>query len=68
MKKFQIQDDYFRWLDILEHLKNQLNLKGIQCPHPDSFVMSGLREKGIWTCADVEMALFAYSSGILKQG
>lgn len=58
-------DDYFIWLNMLAEISNHLNHNNIHCPHPDSFVESGLREKGKWVCADVEMALFAYSSSIV---
>ncbi|HHW41621.1 MAG TPA: hypothetical protein GXX19_10840 [Syntrophomonadaceae bacterium] len=59
-------EEYFLWLDILTKIRNLLNKNGIQCPHPNAFVTSGLREKGKWTCADVEMALFAYSTRIVR--
>ncbi|MDK2986614.1 MAG: hypothetical protein PWQ96_2258 [Clostridia bacterium] len=58
--------DYFVWLNILTEIRDQLNNNDVRCSHPDVFVESGLREKGKWSCADVEIALFAYSSGIVR--
>ena len=54
---------YRLWINILRYIarKHQSN-----CPHPAKFVNDGLRRKGEWTPADVEMALFAYATGILK--
>ncbi len=59
--------DYLRWINILRYLASALNTAGVQCPHPDSFPTSGLRVKGKWLCADVEMALFAYATKELSQ-
>ena len=50
---------YGVWLDILRFFSNRLTRP---CLHPQSFVATGLRCKNMWTCADVEMALFAYAS------
>lgn len=50
---------YSQWINILRYLATQL---GNTCPHPEAFVEEGLRSKGRWTCADVEMALFCYAS------
>lgn len=57
---------YFEWLKILRYLKQNLNAKHISCLHPDIFLINSLREKGVWTCADVEMALFSYSSYVIN--
>ncbi len=54
---------YFQWLGIL---KTICSLLPANCPHPPAFVEHGLREKGVWTCADVEMALFTYASKQIK--
>ena len=50
--------EYGKWINILRYFTHKLPAN---CPHPSAFVEKGLREKGKWTCADVEMALFAYS-------
>lgn len=38
--------EYFRWLDLLNEMKDSLNSQGAACPHPDTFISRGLREKG----------------------
>ena len=50
--------EYGKWINILRYFAHNLPAN---CPHPPAFVEKGLREKGKWTCADVEMALFAYA-------
>jgi hypothetical protein len=52
-------DDYASWVNILRYFASALPAN---CPHPVTFVRSGLRKQGVWVCADVEMALFAYAS------
>ena len=52
-------DSYGLWLNILQYFLHELPK---DCPHPQTFVASGLRSKSEWACADVEMALFAYAS------
>ncbi len=56
--------EYGAWINILRYFAHEISE---DCPHPQNFMDSGLRTKGVWTCADVEMALFAYASAILKQ-
>jgi hypothetical protein len=51
--------DYANWVNILRYFASALPSN---CPHPARFVESGLRTKGLWLCADIEMALFAYAS------
>ena len=53
---------YGVWIDILRYFVLKLPAS---CPHPQRFIDEDLRESGKWTCADVEMALFAYASDIL---
>ena len=48
--------EYGKWVNILRYFSHCLPAN---CPHPPAFVEEGLREGGKWTCADVEMALFA---------
>jgi hypothetical protein len=55
-------DGYGTWIAILNDITATLNSTGIVCPHPDPFVSYGLRQRGIWLPADVEMALFSYAS------
>ena len=52
-------DEYAVWINILRYCARSLHQK---CPHPPSFVGGGLRQQGVWNCADVEMALFSYAS------
>lgn len=54
---------YAKWLDIL---RTFCALLPANCPHPSAFVNQGLRSNGIWTCADVEMALFTYASTMIQ--
>ena len=49
------------WINILRYFANRLNGAGVACPHPDPFVDQGLRQRGEWACADVEMALFSFT-------
>ena len=56
-------DGYGTWTNILRYFAHKLP---DNCPHPQNFVDAGLRDKGVWTCADVEMALFAYASGVIS--
>jgi len=55
---------YGRWIDILRYFAHN---SPQNCPHPPQFVNQGLRSQNIWTCADVEMALFTYASSVLKE-
>jgi len=50
---------YGIWIDILRFFSSKLP---DSCPHPQEFVAGGLRLRNVWTCADVEMALFTYGS------
>jgi hypothetical protein len=50
---------YDTWIDILRFFSHKLL---DNCPHPREFVEVGLRSKGKWTCADIEMALFSFAS------
>ncbi|RLI75907.1 hypothetical protein DRP05_13900 [Archaeoglobales archaeon] len=54
-------DVYSKWIRILKFISSILN-GSVSCHHPRLFVKYGLREKSVWTCADVEMALSAYSA------
>ena len=55
---------YEKWLDILNII---CTILPANCPHPPAFVEKGLRQKGVWTCADVEMALFTYASRYIAE-
>lgn len=50
--------DYAIWINILRYFSEALPQN---CPHPEIFVSQGLRVKGRWVCADVEMALFSFA-------
>ena len=58
-------NEYYRWNLILGFLALLLNEQAIACPHPNGFLEKGLRDKGTWICADVEMALSSYANEIL---
>lgn len=62
-------EEYSTWIKILRAFTVLANSHdtGQACPHPIQFVERGLREKGKWACADVEMALFAYASEKVKK-
>jgi hypothetical protein len=66
--------EYSTFIFILRLIVDCLNGKGIPCPHPEILYDYGLRTRGIWECADVEMALFSFASeriyptGITKAG
>nr|WP_321497732.1 hypothetical protein [uncultured Methanolobus sp.] len=53
--------EYGTWINVLRYIAKHMNENGQKCPHPDKFVDAGLRENGVWFCADVEMALFSYA-------
>lgn len=59
-------NDYYKWNQILGFLASLLNSRGVACPHPNGF--HGLRSDGRWICADVEMALRAYTNSVLGLG
>ena len=59
---------YSRWIRILRCLAYSLNESNETCPHPQAFLTNGLRKQGIWECADVEMALWAYASQYTNLG
>lgn len=61
------QFEYAAWIFILRYIASKLNSEGQKCPHPKRFVQEGLREKGKWYCADVEMALYAYTHEVLNE-
>jgi hypothetical protein len=59
--------EFDTWIDILHHIVKLCNSSGIKCPHPDEYIDTGLRGKGIWIAADVETALFSYASKQLQR-
>ncbi|MBO8183552.1 MAG: hypothetical protein H0Z28_12325 [Archaeoglobus sp.] len=56
-------DEYVKWIGILEYLCHALN-ESLRCPHPRIFVRYKLRQEGVWSCADVEMALHAFAKAL----
>jgi hypothetical protein len=50
--------EFGKWTYILRYIANDLNMKKVACPHPNSLVVNKLRESGKWTAADIEMALY----------
>lgn len=59
--------EYDTWIEILNHIAHLCNTNGCSCPHPNGYINSALREKGIWTAADIETALFSYASKRAKE-
>jgi len=59
--------EYGTWIQILRMIASELNQSGMPCPHPELMYARGLRKKGIWECADVEMALFSFASKVIRQ-
>jgi len=55
-------EEYGTWTAILTYAAAELNAAGQPCPHPEALTNAGLRERGIWLNADVEMAFFNYAS------
>lgn len=55
---------YLQWLRVLDLFCLELPA---DCPHPRRFVEAGLRNQGVWSCADVEMALFTFASRVLNR-
>ena len=58
--------EYEKWLRILTKMVSLINDKGVFCPHPQKFLEAELRTEGIWSSADVEMAISAYVTGVIK--
>ncbi len=58
---------YGTWTGTLHALASALNREEVCCPHPAGFVGAGLRSRGIWVAADVEMALFSYASAVVRE-
>lgn len=54
--------EYSTFSFILRYMVDYLNRTGILCPHPEILYEHGLRRRGVWECADVEMALFSFAS------
>ncbi len=61
-------EKYGYWIKMLRFLANLLNSENNYCPHPKPFIKSGLRQKGVWVCADVEMALWSYATQYTNPG
>ncbi|WP_292728002.1 hypothetical protein [Methanoculleus sp.] len=59
--------EYGTWTETLQVIACWLNREEVCCPHPAGFVRAGLRSHGIWVAADVEMALFSYASGVVRE-
>ena len=59
-------EEYGTWTAILTYAAAELNAAGQLCPHPEALINAGLRERGIWLNADVEMAFFNYASGRIQ--
>lgn len=57
--------EYGTWIQILRMIASELNQSGTPCPHPEVMYARGLRKRGVWECADVEMALFSFASKVI---
>ena len=57
---------YEKWLRILTKMVSLINEQEIFCPHPQKFLDAGLRTEGIWSSADVEMAIFSYVTDVIR--
>ena len=58
--------EYEKWLRILTKMVSLINEQEIFCPHPQKFLDAGLRTEGIWSSADVEMAIFSYVTDVIR--
>jgi len=61
--------EYGKWLNTLRFFAQRLNdiNDPCLCPHPLNFVNHSLRKKGVWMCADIEMAMYSYVSRLLNE-
>ncbi|MCK9342782.1 MAG: hypothetical protein M0P33_02605 [Massilibacteroides sp.] len=59
--------EYGAWTEILRVIASALNREEVCCPHPAGFTAADLRSHGIWLAADMEMALFSYASGVVRE-
>lgn len=59
--------EYEKWLRISPKMVMLINAQEVYCPHPQRFLDAGLRTEGIWISVDVEMAIFAYATGIIDK-
>lgn len=57
--------EYAKWQQILSKIVALVNAKGVLCPHPKPFLDAGLRTEGIWTSADVEMAITTHVASVI---
>jgi len=60
--------EYGTWVLILQQFAQMLNKNKNPCPHPEQYVISGLRQRGQWLPADVETALFSYTFREMNDG
>ena len=58
--------EYEKWLRILTKMVSLINEQEVFCPHPQKFLDAGLRTEGIWSSADVEMAIFSYVTDVIR--
>lgn len=56
---------YGVWVETLQAIARLLNREEVCCPHTGPFLRAGLRDRGIWVAADVEMALAGYASAVV---
>jgi hypothetical protein len=58
--------EYGTWTAIINYIAKTLNNNGNECPHPEIYYKSQIRENGVWLPADVETALFSYATQIIE--
>ena len=58
--------EYEKWLRILTKMVSLINEQEVFCSHPQKFLDAGLRTEGIWSSADVEMAIFSYVTDVIR--
>lgn len=56
---------YALWINVLRWFAQELSAAGVACPHPEGFLLAAGSPRGEWRVADVEMALFAWASGVI---
>lgn len=58
--------EYGVWVRTLQAIARLLNREEVCCPHTEPFLRAGLRDRGIWAAADVEIALSGYAREVVQ--
>lgn len=59
-------EEYGVLVETLQAIACLLNREEVSCPHTGPFLRAGLRDRGIWVAADVEMALAGYALTVVR--